>query len=263
MKLGIFSKIFVRPTLGESLDAVRNLGITHVQFNSSSEGEPIRHEFDQRGINLEVLSGTFNIIHLDLDLRRRGFERFAFLAQSAQSLGTNILSVCTGTRDSTDMWRKHPDNNSPAAWRDMLEGMSKLAAIAEEHRVTIAFEPEQANVIDTAEKARALLDEVQSPHVKVLIDAANLLTIWNLPEQDRVLKEAFDLLGGDIVSAHAKEFSADGKLGNATLGSGVVNFPLYVSLLRNIGFQNALIMHGFAESDASESMRHLANLVEP
>jgi sugar phosphate isomerase/epimerase len=98
------------------------------------------------------------------------------------------------------MWRKHPDNNTAEAWRDMPEGMAKLAAIAEQYEVMIAFEPEQANVIDSAHKARELLATLQSANVKVLIDAANLLTVWNLPEQDRVLKEAFDLLGGDIAA---------------------------------------------------------------
>ena len=106
-------------------------------------------------------------------------------------------------------------------------------------------------------KARSLLDTLQSNRVKVLIDAANLLTLENLPQQDRVLKEAFDLLGRDIVAAHAKEFSADGKLGNAALGKGVVNFSLYVSLLRGAGFENPLIMHGFTEQEAAESLRYL------
>jgi sugar phosphate isomerase/epimerase len=264
MNLGIFSKIFVRPTLGEMLDAVRDLGITHVQFNAGSSDlseahcDAIRHEFDHRHLTLEVLSATFNIIHPDLHIRRQGLDRFTLLAQSAKHLGTSMLSVSTGTRDPEDMWRRHPENESADAWRDMLTAMSTLATVAEQHHVTIAFEPEQANIIDTACKARTLLDSLQSKQVKVLIDAANLLTVSNLPQQDRVLREAFDLLGGDIVLAHAKEFSADGKLGNAALGGGVVDFPLYISLLRNVGFQNSLIMHGFNEDAAVESMRHLA-----
>ena len=92
----------------------------------------------------------------------------------------------------------------------------------------------------------------------MLIDAANLLTVENLPQRGRVLREAFDLLGADIAAAHAKEFSADGKLGNAALGQGVVNFPLYVSLLRGAGFENPLIMHGFSEQEAAESLHYLA-----
>lgn len=275
MKLGIFSKQFERPTLGEALDAVVAHGITQIQLNLSSallpnmpsaltvnQCDSIRHELDRRGIVNAVLSGTFNIIHLDDDVRQKGFDSFAVLAANAKSLGTETLSLSTGTRDQENMWRKHPENGSADAWRDMLGSMSRLAAIAEKHRVTIAFEPEQANIVDSAQKARALMDAVKSPRVKVLIDAANLLNRSNLHEQDRVLKEAFDLVGEDIVVAHAKEFSADGRLGGVALGRGAVNFRLYLSLLKAAGEQIPVIMHGFDESAVAESLAHLTGILK-
>jgi sugar phosphate isomerase/epimerase len=256
--------------LGETLDAVHGHGVSHIQFNLQSAGmesmpanlteakcDAIRREFEQHGLTNAVLSGTFNIIHPDRKVRKQGFDSFTLLAGSAKRLGTDILSVSTGTRDPEDMWRKDPTNDSEDAWREMLVSMSRLTAVAEENDVTIAFEPEQANIVDNARKARALIDVLQSKRVKVLIDAANLLNPANVSQQDDVLKEAFDLLGEDIVLAHAKEFSADGQLGNAALGRGVVNFPLYVALLEKAGYRNVLILHGFPEGAIAESLAHL------
>ena len=139
-------------------------------------------------------------------------------------------------------------------------GLSIAAKIAQEHDITIAFEPEQANIVDSAQKARELLDTLRSKHVKVLMDAANLLTVANLPQQEQVLRNAFELLGRDIVAAHAKEFSQDGTLGNAVLGSGAVDFPLYTSLLRGLDLPVSLIMHGFAEQEAAASLRYLQSV---
>lgn len=224
--------------------------------------DTIRQEFEHRGVTLNVLSSTFNIIHPDRDVRERGFRAFTLLAHSAKRLGADILSISTGTRDPEDMWRKHPENDSAGAWREMIAAMARMAALAEEHHVTIAFEPEQANIVDSAGKARTLLNTLQSRNVKVLIDAANLLNLSNLARQEQVLKEAFDLLGGDIVAAHAKEFSADGQLGNVALGRGVVNFPLYVSLLERAGFSNPLIMHGFPEQAVPESSACMAKVIQ-
>ena len=48
MKPGIFSKIFVRPTLSESLNAVQALGIEHVQFNADTLSPEIPPEFVQK-----------------------------------------------------------------------------------------------------------------------------------------------------------------------------------------------------------------------
>jgi sugar phosphate isomerase/epimerase len=228
---------------------------------TEAECDAIRRELEQRGLTNAVLSATFNIIHPNREVRNNGFDGFTLLARSARRLGADIVSVSTGTRDSEDMWRKHSDNDSEDAWREMLVSMARLTAIAEENDVTIAFEPEQANIIDSAKKARDLIDALQSKRVKVLIDAANLLNCANVSQQDDVLKEAFDLLGEDIVLAHAKEFCADGKLGNVALGRGVVNFPLYVALLRKAGYRNALILHGFPEEAVAESLAHFRGVL--
>ena len=72
------------------------------------------------------------------------------------------------------MWRAHPDNNTPEAWRDLVESMKQALAVAEEYDVVLALEPEVANVIDSAQKARRLLDEMQSPYLKVCMDGANI-----------------------------------------------------------------------------------------
>jgi sugar phosphate isomerase/epimerase len=276
VKLGILSRTIARETLGETLDAVVGYGITHLQLNlvsaslpsmpsllTEAECDRIRREFEQRGLINAVLSATFNIIHPDQEVRSRGFDSFNVLARLAKRLGADTLSVSTGTRDADDMWRKHAENDSDDAWRDMLAAMSHLAAIAEEQAVTVAFEPEQANVVDTSKKARTLMDELQSKHVKVLIDAANLLNLSNLSRQDHVLKEAFDLLGEDLAAAHAKEFCADGQLGKVALGRGVVDFPLYVNLLRGAGYQGSLLMHGFPETAIQESLDYLGGVCRP
>lgn len=273
MRLGIFSKIFVRATLDEALDAVLEHGFDTVQFNLASAGLPsmpaslsapdcgrIANAFQRRGIENAVLSGTFNIIHPDMRQREAGFLSFGVLASCARHLGTTMLSVSTGTRNAGDMWAKHPDNGSPEVWKEMVESMARLAAIAEEHAVTIAFEPEQANVVDSAQRARALMDTLRSERVKVLMDAANLLNPGNEARQQAVLREAFELLGDDVVIAHAKEYSPGGQLGGLALGRGSVDFPLYFSLLRQTMRPVPVIMHGFDEVEVSESRRYLMRL---
>ena len=56
-----------------------------------------------------------------------------------------------------------PRQRLTEAWRDLVESMSQAVEIAEENDVTLAFEPEVANVVDSAVKARRLLDEMARP----------------------------------------------------------------------------------------------------
>ena len=48
-------------------------------------------------------------------------------------------------------------------------------------------------VVDTAAKARALLDHFHSPYLKVVIDGANLFHTGELPRMREILDEAFQL----------------------------------------------------------------------
>ena len=180
----------------------------------------IRREAAARGIEIASLQGTFNMSHPDAEHRRAGVRRLGVLAAACRQLGTSKIHICTGTRDRENMWRRHPDNDSPEAWRDMVACVRAAADIAKPVGVILAFEPEVNNVVDSAKKARRLLDEIGSPHLKVTMDAANLFHAGELAHMSEVLDQAFALVGKDIVMAHAKDLSHDGDAGHEPAGHG-------------------------------------------
>lgn len=51
---------------------------------------------------------------------------------SCRGLGTSVITLCTGTRDPDDMWRWHPDNSTPEAWRDVRAALVILHGLAED-----------------------------------------------------------------------------------------------------------------------------------
>jgi len=270
MQLGIFAKTFVRPTLEGVFDAVVKHGFSLVQLNFSCAGLPnlpdrvepdllekIRRETAARNLTLVALSGTFNMIHPDLKARREGLDRFPVLAAACRELGIPAISLCTGTRDPEDMWRHHPDNQTPEAWRDLTNSLSEALAAAEKFDVTLGVEPEVSNVVNSAAQARRLLDEMKSPHLKVIMDGANLFPAGKLPYMREVLEEAFDLLGHDIIIAHAKDLDHDGEAGHLVAGKGLMDYDCYLRLLKKAGFKGPLLLHGLAESEVDESVAFL------
>ena len=94
----------------------------------------------------------------------------------------------------------------------MTASMRAATDIARQARLVLAFEPEVNNVVDSAQKARRLMDEIGSPHLKVTFDAANLFHTGELPRMKEILDEAFALIGRDVVLAHAKDLDHDGDL---------------------------------------------------
>lgn len=270
MLLGIFAKTFPRPTFPETLEAVAAHGLRCIQFNFSCVGLPTlpdaidphiikqaREACAKKGIGIAGISATFSLIDPDIRNREQGLRRLNVVAKASRELGCELLTLCTGTRHPEDMWRHHPDNTSPAAWRDLLRGMEQAIAIAEEHDVLLGVEPETGNVVSSTRKARQLLDELHSSRVKIVIDPANLFHAGRVERMRETIEEVFQLLGTDIAMAHAKELSTDGTAGNVAPGRGVLDWNYYFDTLARVNFRGPIVMHGLAENDVTSAVRFL------
>jgi sugar phosphate isomerase/epimerase len=270
MELGIFAKTFAGTQPSTALSAARTAGYRTVQYNMACSGLPsmpaeipddiadaVRAASIEHGVGIAAVSATYNMIHPDPAVRRLGQDNLRAIAASAPRMGTRLLTLCTGTRDPDDQWRAHPGNDAPDAWRDLLDSLETVIGIAEMHDLDLGIEPELANVISTPAKARKLIDEMASPRLKIVLDAANLFEVASLAEQHRIIAEGIDLLANRIVMAHAKD--RDGKGGFATAGKGVVDFDHYMSCLEKAGFDGPMVTHGLAASEAAEVARFLAS----
>ena len=275
MQIGIMSRTFARATLEEELDAVANHGISCMQFGLSSAGvtelpthidvdlcHKIREEMSSRNITMTALSGTYNMIHPDLQQRADGLRNLRVLASACDQLGTSVITLCTGTRDPNSMWRRHPDNDLPEAWDDLVISMRQAIQVAEEYQVTLAFEPEVANVVDSAIKARRIIDQIGSPYLKVVMDGANIFHAGELPRMREILDEAFALLGEHIAFAHAKDLDRDGEAGHLAAGKGLLDYDQYLSLLNDIDPDVPIVLHGLSEAEVDGCVALLREKIE-
>jgi sugar phosphate isomerase/epimerase len=274
MELGIFAKTFKRNTLDEVLDAVVEGGFSTVQFNMACAGlesmpaqiedqivESIRRSLDEHGLQVCALSATFNMIHPDPDRRERDLLRFAILAEAARSLGTDLLTLCTGTRDRTSQWKHHPDNASPEAWVDLIDTLLKCITLADQYDLRLGIEPEINNVIDSPQKARRLLDEMQCPRLVIIMDPANIFRYADLPNMDDMLVKSFELLEPHIALAHGKDVSNEDPPVFGAAGTGVLNYALYMDLLREMDYRGPLILHGLSEEQVPASVNYVKSFM--
>jgi sugar phosphate isomerase/epimerase len=262
MQLGIFAKTFDRPNVASCLQAVADAGIPATQFNLSVAGLPtipdqavpdevvetIRAAADQAGVALAAISGTFNSAHPDPAHRQTYLARFPHLCAVARDLQIGIITLSSGSRDPQDMWRWHPDNTTPQAWADSRTTLQALAALAEDYGLTLAVEPEHSNVLATADQAITMLDQIGSPALKIIYDAANLLDPDGFDPAAAAAAITRDIatLGPHIALGHAKELIAD--RAPAAPGTGLLPWPLIVQTLHEAGFDGALVIHGLPET---------------
>lgn len=268
MKLGIFSKTFNGADPQTVFAAVKRAGYSAVQHNMECCGLPampdeippgaaaaIRAAAEANGIEVSANSATYNMAHPDPAVRRAGLRRLGVIAAAAHPMGTRLLTLCTGTLDPGNMWRRHPGNDSPEAWRTLIESMTGAIEIAEKYDVELGIEPELANIVSSAERARRLIDELRSPRVRVIMDAANLFELGSLERQRAIVAAGIELLADRISIAHAKDRTPEGRF--TTAGRGVVDYKHYVECLKRVGFNGPLIAHGLAETEAVEVAQFL------
>ncbi len=269
MRLGIFAKTFAGNDAATVLDAARVAGFATVQYNMACSGlaampdaltpeqiADVAAASAAKGVSIAAVSGTYNMIHPDPAVRDIGLRRLAVLIRAAPGMGIPMVTLCTGTRDTQDQWRGHPDNASPSAWRDLVGEMAKACTLAERSGVILGIEPELANVVDSAPRARTLIDTLQSPNLAVVLDPANLFEVAPLETQRDMISSAVDLLADRIVMAHAKDRDPTG--GFVTAGQGVVDFPHFLSRLKSAGFEGDLVTHGLTEAEAPAVATYLS-----
>ena len=181
------------------------------------------------------------------------------MVEAARRMGAPVITLCSGSRDTSDMWKHHPENRSAAAWKDLRAELDFALELVAGSGIHLGIEPEPANVICDALTAERLLKEIDSPQLGIVLDAANLLTTRMLEQQDDVMAEAVDLLGKKLLLAHAKDIASDGRV--VAAGEGAVHLGVFVKLLHSCGFDGALIGHGFGPEKGRAVSTTLAALI--
>lgn len=269
LPIGIFARTFPGQSADLVVSAIAVMGIRHTQFNLSCIGletvparippmaiEEIARSTQQYHVSISALSGTCNLIHPDRARRDTFVRRLANLASVCDTLGIPVLTLSTGTRDPDDLWRAHPDNQSASALDDLRRALHALLNATAANRVTLAFEPEAANVIQTADQASSLLDEFDTERLGVILDSANLIGDAPASQQAAIISHAATVLHGRVTLAHVKDADATHRV--VAPGQGAIDFAAYLAALRTLaGYTGPVIMHGLTAAEVPAALAHL------
>jgi sugar phosphate isomerase/epimerase len=273
VELGIFSRIYQPIGIDKIFGQIAQDGFQTIQFNFSSAGLPslpkdwpeeiikgVVASAKQSGLTICALSGTYNMAHPDVTRRQADRIGFTNIVRAAQFMQVPLVTLCTGTRNATDMWSTHPDNGSPEAWVAMRGELDFALELAERHDVVLGVEPEPGNVVANAGIARRLLDEIGNSQLKIVMDAANLLPPESQSRQREIFAEAVSLLGADLALVHTKDVGPAGEA--VAAGRGVVDFHQFLKGIMSTGYRGPLVSHNFPEKDAAYVSGFLRRVVE-
>lgn len=174
--------------------------------------------------------GTYVELAIDDEAeRRRNLADFKSQLAVCGALGAG----CIGT-ETTSMALQPAGTSRERAQYLLCKSLEEILPEAERLGVTVGIEPVFWHSMNTPEATRHILDTMQSPALKVIFDAGNLLTANMVDKQPALWERVGSLLGDKIIAVHYKgeAFDEAGNPVSTSLEDSVIDFDSAFEMLR-------------------------------
>ena len=273
MKLGIRAHDINQTNPIELANSLENHHLEFIQLvlNKAFPNLPSNHlsidlvnhiiePFKQKSINIALLGAYFNPVHSDFEKVKANIKRFKEHLKYASYFNTRYVATETGSYND-DKWTYNPKNHTEEAYLKVKTIVQELVISAKEYNATVLIEGAYNHVIYNPYLLKRLIDDINSPHLKVIVDLFNYLNIDNYHQYKTIFETCLNLLKDNIVVFHMKDFIIqDNKLVQVGLGEGIIDFDyIIVNILK--AHQDAyLILEGITGYDIKTSINLLKSL---
>jgi L-ribulose-5-phosphate 3-epimerase len=271
MRIGVRAHDFGRLPADDLARRIAAKGLTCVQLAVSKavEGLDLKpgdmnpglawhvgQAFQRHGVQIAVLGCYINPIHPDPQKRAELLGVFKEHIRFARDFGSSIVGLETGSVNAD--YSPHPNNHGELAFHQMITSIATLVEEAEKFGVIICIEGVTSHTVSTPAKMRQVLDTIRSNNLQVIFDPVNLLSIDSHQDQDRVMKESFDLFGDRIAIIHAKDFKVEGRtLKQVRTGQGNLNYKLLLGWIKSRKPEISILLEEASESTVEECVQFL------
>ena len=151
--------------------------------------------------------------------------------------------------------------DSEEAYQYLLGNVKDLLEEAEKYGVNIGIEGVHVFVINTPQKMKRLMDDLNSKNAKVIFDPINYINIDNYQNQDKIISDTFELLSDKIVVIHAKDFIVeDCRVKTVAPGEGMLNYTLIFNKMKEKNLDIPVIIEEFDENKAVTAFEYLEKI---
>ena len=166
--------------------------------------EMVKAAFQRQGMDCAVLGCYLKLTTDDPEVLERTQAIYRAHLRFARRIGAGVVGTETPPSPGLGM-----DADSEAAFQLFLRCVAPLVRCAEEEGALLAIEPVACHIVNTPERMDRALDALKSDHVRVILDAVNLLTRHNHDKADAIVEEAIRRFGDRVAVLHMKDYTVD------------------------------------------------------
>ncbi len=193
----------------------------------------LKRIFAENKVNVSVLGCYRNLATPDKEELKKTQEIYKDHIRFAAMLGAGVVGTETGAVNTE--YRYVPENHTDEALKVFIDGLYPVVEYAEKMGVCIGIEPVWKHIMYNPVQTRKVLDEINSPNLRVILDSINLLNAENESHANDIVDEAFELLLPDIDIIHIKDYVVkNGEIFTSplTLGTGKFDIPHLMKILK-------------------------------
>lgn len=230
-------------TLEEALQRIKTLGFRYIELMTTpphfwprsfttAQRKALRHLMDQLDLELVATNPTFLDINLaspNPGIREESVQQIMDQITLAHDIGAQIVVVMVGKR--------HPLLAPPVevVWEKFAkEGVIRCLEHAENKHVIFGLENGPSLFIEKAEQMLCIVDEVNSPSMKVVFDVANASMV-------EPVEPALHLLREHLVHIHLSDTDSH-RWTHSPIGMGSIDFAPIARTIQDIGFPGVCML---------------------
>ncbi len=246
MNIGIRLHDTAGSTLSEHLAAARAQGFTcvHIAMSKVIPGfkmsdapalltdelaASVRTELERNGQTCVLLGCYLNLCSPDLESHEKTVEIYKAHLRFAKKIGATLVGTETGAPNTG--YKTCPECYTEEALQLFIDRVTPVVRYAEEVGQLFAIEPVIRHIVSTPERCERVLKAVNSPNLRVILDAVNLLSEENVHGAKAIIADGVNRLGNYVSLLHMKDFIPFAEQRGQQLKASVPNTDVFSNVV--------------------------------
>lgn len=259
--------------LDELANKLWNYGLYNIQFSpkfslerSTDSGKKMgfglahhsKEIFDQKTINIAILGCYVNIIHPDKHERNKAIKLFENYLSYAKAMNCPLVASETGSIDN--VFKPHEENWTDDVFELTVKAVKKLTNSAEKLGVLVGIEPGVNHPIHDISTTKRLINEVNSPNLKIIFDPTNMI-LNSTDSEIEIVKRGLNEFGDEIYAFHIKDYDfKNGEKIIVPFGGGLAPMDIIAKIIKEFKSHSYVLMEETPQDHFARSVSRFEDL---
>lgn len=211
-----------------------------------SELKELNAALKQYDVAVFEVRGYQNMIHPNTAIRQKNLKLLATCLEAAEKVNCPQVGTCTGSRDPDYYIGVHPDNWTEETWKLTVDSVKQVLRDTSGLKAALGIEAQITMNVGRPQDHKLLMNDVGDKRCAVNLDPVNMISLDNYYHTTELLNECFDLLGEQILGAHAKDTyiwpdKQTVHVQEVASGRGVMDYETYLVKLSRMKWSRTLL----------------------